>query len=158
MTVDFYSDTHGNWQSDASYPMGAGNAGLSYQRHADLHLRQEADMGLQLDRNRVPGGRGASYPSTPFTFSGTTAQFLAGKNTSTAMDYISRPLVHAVDLGWDAPPAHSSAILSLWGTADIGQQQRRHHRLSMSLTATASVMPRWSVATSRGRSGTARAT
>ena len=133
MTVDFYSDTHGNWQSDASYPMGAGNAAYPINVTPVLTFAKKQTWGYSSTGTEFLVAEGASYPTTPFTFSGTTAQFLAGKNTSTAMDYISRPLVHAVDLGWDAPTcATSSAILSLWGTADIGSSSGDTIALSMS--------------------------
>ncbi len=133
MTVDFYSDTHGNWQSDASYPMGAGNAAYPINVTPIFTFAKKQTWGYSSTGTEFLVAEGASYPSTPFTFSGTTAQFLAGKNTSTAMDYISRPLVHAVDLGWDAPTcATSSAILSLWGTADIGSSSGDTIALSMS--------------------------
>ncbi len=133
MTVDFYSDTHGNWQSDASYPMGAGNAAYPINVTPVLTFAKKQTWGYSSNGTEYLVAEGASYPTTPFTFSGTTAQFLAGKNTSTATDFISRALTHAVDIGWDAPTcATSSAILSLWGTADIGSSSGDTIALSMS--------------------------
>jgi hypothetical protein len=133
MTVDFYSDTHGNWQSDASYPMGAGNAAYPINVTPIFTFAKKQTWGYSSTGSEFLVAEGAAYPTTPFTFSGTTAQFLAGSNTSTAMDYISRKLTHAVDIGWDAPTcATSSAILSLWGTADIGSSSGDTIALSMS--------------------------
>jgi hypothetical protein len=133
MTVDFYSDTHGNWQSDASYPMGAGNASYPINVTPNFTFAKKQTWGYSQNGAEFLVAEGASYPTTPFAFSGTTAQFLAGSNTSTAMDYISRKLTHAVDIGWDAPTcATSSAILSLWGTADIGSSSGDTIALSMS--------------------------
>ena len=133
MTVDFYSDTHGNWQSDASYPMGAGNAAYPINVTPVLTFAKKQTWGYSSNGTEYLVAEGASYPTAPFTFSGTTAQFLAGKNTSTATDFISRALTHAVDIGWDAPTcATSSAILSLWGTADIGSSSGDTIALSMS--------------------------
>jgi len=133
MTVDFYSDTHGNWQSDASYPMGAGNAAYPINVTPVLSFAKKQTWGYSSNGTEYLVAEGASYPTTPFTFSGTTAQFLAGKNTSTATDFISRALTHAVDIGWNAPTcATSSAILSLWGTADIGSSSGDTIALSMS--------------------------
>jgi len=133
VTVDFYSDTHGNWKSDASYPMGTGNASYPINVTPNFTFAKKQTWGYSQNGAEFLVAEGASYPTTPFAFSGTTAQFLAGSNTSTAMDYISRKLTHAVDIGWDAPTcATSSAILSLWGTADIGSSSGDTIALSMS--------------------------
>jgi hypothetical protein len=133
VTVDFYSDSHGNWKSDASYPMGAGNASYPINITPVLTFAKKQTFGYSQNGAEFLVAEGASYPTTPFTFSGTTAQFLAGTNTSTAMDYISRKLTHAVDIGWDAATcATSSAILSLWGTTDIGSSSGDTIALSMS--------------------------
>jgi hypothetical protein len=131
VTVDFYSDTHGNWKSDASYPLGANRPDTNITPVFAFAKKQT--FGYSQNGAEFLVAEGASYPTTPFTFSGTTAQFLAGTNTSTAMDYISRKLAHAVDIGWDAATcATSSAILSLWGTADIGSSSGDTVALSMS--------------------------
>jgi len=131
VTVDFYSDTHGNWKSDASYPLGAGRPDTNIT--PVLTFAKKQTFGYSQNGAEFLVAEGASYPTTPFTFSGTTAQFLAGTNTSTAMDYISRKLTHAVDIGWDAATcATSSAILSLWGTTDIGSSSGDTIALSMS--------------------------
>jgi hypothetical protein len=133
VTVDFYSDTHGNWKSDASYPMGAGNASYPINVTPNFTFAKKQTWGYSQNGAEFLVAEGASYPTTPFTFSGTTAQFLAGSNTSTAMDYISRKLTHAVDIGWDAAScATASAILSLWGTTDIGSSSGDTIALSMS--------------------------
>jgi hypothetical protein len=131
VTVDFYSDTHGNWKSDASYPLGTGRPDTNIT--PVLSFAKKQTFGYSQNGTEFLVAEGASYPTTPFTFSGTTAQFLAGSNTSTAMDYISRALAHAVDIGWDAPTcATSSAILSLWGTTDVGSSSGDTIALSMS--------------------------
>jgi len=131
VTVDFYSDTHGNWKSDASYPLGTGRPDTNIT--PVLTFARKQTFGYSQNGTEFLVAEGASYPTTPFTFSGTTAQFLAGSNTSTAMDYISRKLTHAVDIGWDAATcATSSAILSLWGTTDIGSSSGDTIALSMS--------------------------
>ena len=54
------------------------------------------------------------------------------------MDYISRALTHAVDIGWDAATcATASAIMSLWGTADVGSSSGDTIALSMSFDRSA---------------------
>jgi hypothetical protein len=80
---------------------------------------------------------GAFYPSTPYSFAGTTAQFLAGKNTSTALDYTGRALTHDVAIGWSAATcATASAIMSLWGTSDVAAASGDTIALSMSFDRT----------------------
>jgi hypothetical protein len=119
VTVDFYSDNHGGWQSDGSYPLGAGRPDTNITPLFNFAKKQS--WGYSQNGTEFLVAQGASYPTTPHTFSGTTAQFLAGTNTSTAKDYTSRALLHAVDIGWDARTCETaSAILYLWGTADVG--------------------------------------
>jgi hypothetical protein len=131
MTVDFYSDTHGNWQSDASYPLGAGRPDTNITPIFTFAKKQT--WGYSQNGTEFLVAEGASYPTTPYTFSGTTAQFLAGTNTSTAMDYTSRALTHAVDIGWDAATCETaSAIMYLWGTTDIGSSSGDTIALSIS--------------------------
>jgi len=119
VTVDFYSDNHGGWQSDGSYPLGASRPDTNITPLFNFVKKQS--WGYSQNGSEFLVAQGASYPTTPFTFSGTTAQFLAGTNSSTAKDYTNRALPHAVDIGWDAPTCETaSAIMYLWGTADVG--------------------------------------
>jgi hypothetical protein len=134
VTVDFYSDTHGNWKSDASYPLGAGRNDTNITPIFTFAKKQT--WGYSQNGTEFLVAQGASYPTTPYTFSGTTAKFLAGTNTSTATDLTGRALPHAVDIGWTAATcATSSAILSLWGTSDIGSNSGDSIVLSMSFDA-----------------------
>ncbi len=131
VTVDFYSDNHGNWQSDASYPLGKDRPDTNITPVFTFVKKQT--FGYSRNGAEFLVAQGASYPTTPLAFSGTTAQFLAGSNTSTAMDYTSRKLTHSVDIGWDAATcATYSAIMTLWGTADIGSSSGDTLALSMS--------------------------
>jgi hypothetical protein len=131
VTVDFYSDTHGNWKSDGSYPLGTGRTDTNITPVFTFAKKQT--FGYSQNGSEFLVAEGASYPTTPFTFSGTTAKFLAGTNSSTAMDYISRPLTHAVDIGWSAGTcATYSSIMSLWGTTDVGSSSGDTIALSMS--------------------------
>ena len=131
MTVDYYSDTHGNWKSDGNYPNGAGLADTGITPTFTFAKKQT--WGYSVNGTEFLVAEGASYPTTPYTFSGTTAQFLAGTNASTVTDYNARALTHAVDIGWDAATcATSSAIMSLWGTADVGAAAGDTITLSMS--------------------------
>jgi hypothetical protein len=131
VTVDFYSDNHGGWLSDASYPLGAGRPDTNITPLFNFIKKQS--WGYSQNGTEVLVAQGASYPTTPFTFSGTTAQFLAGTNTSTAKDYTNRALPHVVDIGWDVATCETaSAIMYLWGTADVGAASGDTIVLSMS--------------------------
>ncbi|MGB8298573.1 MAG: metallophosphoesterase, partial [Polyangia bacterium] len=131
VTVDFYSDNHGGWLSDASYPLGTGRPDTNITPLFNFVKKQS--WGYSQNGTEFLVAQGASYPTTPFTFSGTTAQILAGTNTSMAMDYNSRKLTHSVDIGWDAATCETaSAIMSLWGTAEVGAASGDTIVLSMS--------------------------
>jgi hypothetical protein len=71
VTVDFYSDTHGNWKSDASYPLGAGRPDTNIT--PVLTFAKKQTFGYSQNGAEFLVAEGASYPTTPFTFSGTTA-------------------------------------------------------------------------------------
>jgi hypothetical protein len=134
VTVDFYSDTHGNWQSDANYPMGTVDP-VNYPINVTptFNFVKKQTWGYSTNGTDFLVVEGASYPSTPYNFAGTTAQFLSGKNASTALDHTGRALSHDVAIGWSsATCATASAIMSLWGTSDIGAASGDTIALSMS--------------------------
>jgi hypothetical protein len=138
VTVDFYSDTHGAWKSDSSYPMGAGNASYPINVTPSFTFAKKLTWGYSQNGAELLVAQGASYPTTPYTFAGTTAQFLAGTNGSTGKDYNNRAFTHAVDIGWDAATcATYSSILNLWGTADVGSSSGDTIALSMSFDRSA---------------------
>ena len=135
VTVDYYSDDHGNWKSDGNYPNGAGlsDTGIT----PTFHFVKKQTWGYSLNGSEFLVAEGASYPTTPFSFAGTTAQILAGTNSSTVKDYNSRALVHDVGIGWDAANCTTaSAIMSLWGTADVAAASGDTIALSMSFNRT----------------------
>jgi len=133
VTVDYYSDTHGNWQSTATYPLGANNPAYPPFVTPVFTFAKHQTWGYSQNGAEFLVAQGASYPTTPFTFAGTTAQFLAGTNTSTAIDASSRRLTHSVDIGWDAGNCSTySSILNLWGTTEIGSSSGDTIVLSMS--------------------------
>jgi hypothetical protein len=138
VTVDFYSDTHGSWQSDANYPMGTGNAAYPINVTPNFTFAKKHTFGYGQNGTEFLVAEGASYPTTPYTFAGTTARFLAGMNGSAAKDFINRPLTHAVDIGWTAGTcATFSSIMNLWGTTDIGSSSGDTIALSMSFDRSA---------------------
>ena len=77
---------------------------------------------------------GASYVGSLGSYAdGTSASILSGSNISTSKDGSTRALTHQVDSSWDAPTcATSSAILTLWGTSDLGSASGDTIALSMS--------------------------
>jgi hypothetical protein len=133
VTVDYYSDDHGNWKSDVNYPNGAGLADTGITPTFNFVKKQT--WGYSVNGTEFLVAEGASYPADPagYSFSGTTAKILAGTNASTVKDYTGRALTRAVDIGWDAATcATSSAIMTLWGTADVGAASGDTIALSMS--------------------------
>ena len=135
VTVDYYSDDHGNWKSDANYPNGAGLPDTG--RTPTFNFVKKQAWGYALNGTEFLVAEGASYPTDPagYTFSGTTAKILAGTNTSTVKDYTGRALTHAVDIGWDvATCSTASAIMSLWGTTDVGATSGDTVALSLTYT------------------------
>ena len=137
VTVDFYSDTHGAWQSDAKYPLdGVDPVNYPVNVTPNFTFAKKHTFGYGQNGTEFLVAEGASYPTTPFTFAGTTAKFLAGTNASVAKDYISRALTHAVNIGWTAGTcATYGSIMSLWGTTDVGSSSGDTIALSMSFDA-----------------------
>ena len=158
VTVDFYSDNHGGWLSDANYPLGAGRPDTNITPLFSFVKKQS--WGYSQNGTESLVAQGASYPTTPFTFASTTAQFLAGTNSSTAKDYTNRALPHAVDIGWDAATCETaSAIMYLWGTADVAPPAATPSSSRCRSTPARSALPPWSaVASAWPRSRTSRAT
>jgi hypothetical protein len=137
VTVDYYSDTHGGWQSSASYPMGANNPAYPLNVTPVFTFAKHQTWGYSQNGAEYLVAQGASYPTTPSSYLGTTAQFLAGTNSSTAKDYNLRALPHAVDIGWDAGNCSTyGSIMYLWGTSDVGAASGDTVVLSMSFDRT----------------------
>jgi hypothetical protein len=145
VTVDFYSDDHGGWLSDASYPLGPSGAGS--QITPTFNFVRKETWGYCTNGKEFLVPQGATYTTVQDRFGGTTARILDGTNTSTAMDYTLRPLTKTLDTGWvDAEgwrerhaehPWHSgvdlaSDVLTLKGLADLGSVKTDTYVLSMS--------------------------
>ena len=119
VTVEYFSDIHGGWKSDASYPNGTGLPDTNITPVFTFAKKQT--WGYSTNGAEFVVSAGAAYPSASYAYAGTTATIVAGTNTSTAKDYTNRSFTHAVNTGWSpATAATASAIFSLWGTADIG--------------------------------------
>jgi hypothetical protein len=145
VTVDYYSDDHGNWKSDASYPNGPGlpDTGIT----PTFNFVKKETWGYSLNGQEFLITQGQTYTSVVDSFETTTAQILSGTNGSISQDYTLRPLTKAVNTGWtDVPtwrneffrrwfkkPAFdfASNVLTLWGMADLGSDQTDVYTLSM---------------------------
>lgn len=150
MTVDYYSDDHGNWGSDNCYPNGTTPQSCSV---AGDHITPIFDFVKKETWGYCQNGKeflvpqGATYKTVLDSFDGTTAQILDGTNNSTAQDYTLRPFTKTVDTGWfdmdrwsEQYPVHqwnpdlvlASNIFRLSGMADLGSQQTDTYALSLS--------------------------
>ena len=124
VSVDFYSAIVNPTLSSGEYLISA-SVPLAFSK------RETFGYGLTGQESVVP--EGASYTGSLGSFAGTTASILAGTNTSNAKDASTRPLNHLLDSAWEAPTcATAGAILSLWGTADLGSASGDTAVLSMS--------------------------
>jgi hypothetical protein len=129
VTADYYSDDHGGWLSDSSYPTGPSGAGTHIT--PTLNFVKKATWGYSLNGKQLLVPQGDSYVLTDDTtlavahgetdYQGTAAQILDGTNGSTAQDYNGRNFTKTVDTGW-APvePGLASDVFTLWGMTDLG--------------------------------------
>jgi Calcineurin-like phosphoesterase len=112
VTVDFYSAVVNPTLSGSEYLISTS---------IPMNFSKRETFGYAVGGQEYQVPEGASYTSVTGSFAGTTAQVLSGINPSSSLDGSNRALTHLVDLGWDAATcATSSAILTLWGTADLG--------------------------------------
>ncbi len=150
VTVDYYADDQGGWQSDASYPSGPSSAGSHVT--PTFHFVKRASWGYSLNGKEFVVGGGAtngtdnspSYTVVKDSFEGTQAKILSGAYANTATDYTSRILAQSVDTGWTPDTARdelTSNILTLWGMTSGGltgvasSTQTDTYALSMSYDA-----------------------
>jgi hypothetical protein len=152
VTVDYFSDDHGDWLSDASYP--AGPAGNGSRITPTFNFVKKESWGYSLNGKEFLVAQGQSYTTVQDTFSGTTAKILSGSNNSIKRDAslnttggVGRQLTKAVDTGWtsidrwhDKHHGHkrnsdhnlASNILTLWVMTDLGSDQTDTYALSLS--------------------------
>ncbi len=147
VTVEYYSDDHGHWQSDANYPNGAGQPDTGIT--PIFTFVKKETWGYCQNGRELLVPQGQSYTVVQDSFEGTKAQILDGANMSTVRDGslnttggVGRPLTKAVDTGWisvarwvekDFEPGLdlASNILKLWGMADLGSTQSDTYALSL---------------------------
>ena len=147
VTVDYYSDDHGNWLSDNNYPNGTSDPAYPNQVTPAFNFVKKDTWGYCHNGKEFLVPRNATYTTVQDSFESTTAQILDGTNESTATDYNNRALVRAVNTGWvDVDgwcrrfPLHkwnpdmnlASDIFLLRGMADLGATQTDTYVLSLS--------------------------
>ena len=131
VTVDYYSDMHGQWQSDSNYPDGSGLPDTAIT--PILYFVKKETWGYCLNGKEFLVAQGKSYNTVQDSYSGTTAKILGGTNGSTVTDYTGRALAKAVDTGWfPKNVSTASNILRLQGIAGLGSSQTDTYALSMS--------------------------
>jgi len=146
VTVDYYSDDHGNWASDKCYPDGAtprSCTGAGTRITPTFKFVRKETWGYSLNGKEVLVPQGGSYvlsdDTSKATASGepgygrTTAKILSGRNISVKKDYNDRQLTKTVDTGW-APKDNkllASDIFTIWGMADLGAGKTDVYTLSI---------------------------
>ena len=146
VTVDYYSDDHGNWMSDGHYPNGEGKADTGITPL--FHFVKKESWSYSTNGREFHMPQGASYAAVSDKFKGTIAEVLDGTNNSTERDGnldtkggVGRKFTKTIDTGWHKKQASlqskhglylASNILSLTGMADFGREQTDVYTLSIS--------------------------
>ena len=131
VTVDYYSDTHGNWKSDGNYPNGSGQPDTGIT--PTFFFVKKETWGYCQNGKEFLVVSGGSYDIVEDIFAGTTARILDGTNTSAARDYNDRALTKAVNTGWfPKTPCTASNVFKLKGMAGLGTSHTDTYALSMS--------------------------
>jgi hypothetical protein len=151
VTVDFYSDDHGNWLSDGSYPSGPSGDGTRITPAFNFVKKEtwgycQNGQKFQVCQAGQPNCN-SSYAQVADTFERTTARILDGTYNSGAKDFNGRFFTKAVTTGWvdvdswcKKYPAHiwnpdldlASDILKLQGMTDLGATHTDTYVLSLS--------------------------
>jgi hypothetical protein len=122
VTVDYYSDDHGNWASDDDYP---GN-GMPKHVTPSLNFIKKETWGYSTNgKEFMIGGKGsADLTMVQDSFKNTVAKILSGTYANTAIDYTQRVLTRAVNTGWleRNNTNLNSDLFTLWGMAPTGSQ------------------------------------
>ena len=138
MTVDYYSDIKGNFQSSRDYPYGANNPDYPLGVTPELNFVKKETFGYSLNGKEFLVTHGESYAVVKDSYKKTSVTILDGKNNSTAMDGNKRRLTKTVETGWVKNPDPyilKSDILSLWGMDELGSNgQADTYVLSISYT------------------------
>ncbi len=139
VTIDYYADDHGNWQSDGKFPDGDGP--LVEGTTPAFRFVKRSTMGYSLNGREHLAARGESYAMADDTtlaaslgkgFNHTQMAILSGTNGSTAQTNYGKPMQKAVNTGWSPAEATlASDVLTLWGMADQGSDHADTFVLSL---------------------------
>jgi len=143
VTIEYYADNHGSWQSDSNYPYGSIDlVNYPLRTTPTLTFVKRSTTGYSLNGKEQLVARGASYAMTDDTtvaatmesgFIGTSMAILSGTNGSMAATNYGKPTSKAVNTGWAAKTADTiSDVLFLWGMTDLGATSTDKYVLSMS--------------------------
>jgi len=152
VTVEYYSDDHGNWQSDANYPNGPGRTDTGIT--PTFNFVKKETWGYSLNGKEFHISQGAAYTVVQDSFEGTKAMILDGTNNSTVRDAClntkggtGRQLTKSVNTGWididdwcGKYPENkwqndidfASNIFKLWGMADLSATKTDTYTISLS--------------------------
>lgn len=149
VTVDYYSDSVGDFQDNEDYPHGdASTPARLFLPQFDFVKKESWGYGLNGKEFTIP--QGGSYTVVQDSFERTHASIIDGVNNSTAVDYTPvavdaagvtvsgpRPFTKAVRTGWAEKPKRGcknvmfSDVLSVWGMSDFGSEKTDKYVLSM---------------------------
>jgi len=134
VTVDYYADDHGGWQSDKSYPEGPKDAGSHITPTFNFVKKETWGYSLNGKEFLIGGNKGTSYTIVQDNYENTAAKILSGTYGNKAKDYNNRALTQTVATGWtsDLSDSLASNILTLWGMAGLGSPGTDVYTLSMS--------------------------
>jgi hypothetical protein len=137
VTVEYYSDDHGNWLSDALYPTGANPvAPFINQVTPDFNFVKKDTWGYSLNGNEFIVAQDQDYTAVADFYCGTKAKILSGFNGSDTVDAFNRPFTKVVNTGWETNTDWdvNSNILTLWGMSGLGTDETDTYALSMTYT------------------------
>lgn len=145
VTVDYFSDSTGDFQDGANFPYGAESIPAPLYTPQFDFVKKET-WGYSTNGQQFLVAQGDQYTAVSDTFGGTAARILAGTNSSTTTDYTPtviddkgtpddpsdddvlsapRPLSKTVTTGWVPNPDSKtllSDIFSLWGMSELGAE------------------------------------
>jgi hypothetical protein len=123
LTVDYYSDSKGNFESNSNYPYGENNPDYPKGVTPKLQFNKKETFGYSLNGKEFLVAQGNSYTVVQDRFGKISARIIHGLNNSKSVDANNRALTKVIDTGWIKNPAPHKLIsdcFSLWGMSDLG--------------------------------------
>lgn len=126
ISVDYYSDLKGNFQSSNNFPYGEDP---DYPKGVTpaLNFVKKESFGYSLNGRGFLVAQGESYNVVSGSSGKTSARILYGFNNSASVDANKRGLTKAVETGWVKNPdcnVLKSDIFSIWGMSELGMNNR----------------------------------